>query len=128
MCYVIAMDYMTSGRRISWGGAALIETDSDLATAAEAAEWCMMWCMKRTNIYLAEGQAEALDRVAEAEGVSRAELIRGLIDRAIGGQPGADLAADLSAIKDSFGVLAGQEAFSRRPDGRMDYLDGLADT
>jgi hypothetical protein len=86
----------------------------------------MMWCMKRTNIYLAEGQAEALDRVAEAEGVSRAELIRVLIDRAIGGQPGSDLAADLAAIEGSFGVLAGQKAFTRGPDERMDYLDGLA--
>ena len=87
----------------------------------------MMWCMKRTNIYLADGQAEALDRAAEAEGVSRAELIRGLIDRAIGGQPGADLAADLAAIEGSFGVLAAQEAFSRGADERMNYLDGLAD-
>jgi hypothetical protein len=83
--------------------------------------------MKRTNIYLAEGQAAALDRAAEAEGVSRAELIRELIARAIGGQPGADLAADLAAISDSFGVLAGQEAFSRARDQRMDYLDRLAD-
>jgi CopG-like RHH_1 or ribbon-helix-helix domain, RHH_5 len=91
-------------------------------------DWCMMWCMKRTNIYLAEGQAAALDRAAEAEGVSRAELIRGLIDRAIGGHPGADLAADLAAINSSFGVLAGQEeAFSRARDQRMDYLDRLAD-
>jgi Ribbon-helix-helix protein, copG family len=73
---------------------------------------CMTWCMKRTNIYLAEGQAAALDRVAAAEGVSRAELIRELIDRAIG---------------DSFGVLAGQEAFTRTRDQRMDYLDRLAD-
>jgi metal-responsive CopG/Arc/MetJ family transcriptional regulator len=87
----------------------------------------MMWCMKRTNIYLAEGQAAALDRVAEAEGVSRAELIRELIDRAIGGQPGADLAADLAAISGSFGVLSGHEAFSRARDQRMDYLDRLAD-
>lgn len=87
----------------------------------------MMWCMKRTNIYLAEGQAAALDRAAEAEGVSRAELIRTLIDRAIGGHPGADLAADLAAINGSFGVLAGQEAFSRTRDQRMDYLDRLAD-
>ena len=47
----------------------------------------MMWCMKRTNIYLAEGQAAALDRAAQAAGVSRAELIRELIDRAIGGPP-----------------------------------------
>jgi hypothetical protein len=87
----------------------------------------MMWCMKRTNIYLAEGQAAALDRVAKAEGVSRAELIRELIGRAIGGHPGADLAADLAAINDSFGIIAGQEAFSRARDLRMDYLDRLAD-
>ena len=83
--------------------------------------------MKRTNIYLAEGQAAALDRVAEAEGVSRAELIRALIDRAIGGHPGADLAADLAAIESSFGVLAEQDPFTRGRDQRMDYLDRLAD-
>lgn len=88
----------------------------------------MMWCMKRTNIYLAEGQAAALDRVAQAEGVSRAELIRELIDRAIGGgQPGADLAADIAAIDRSFGVLEDEEAFARGRDARMDYLDRLAD-
>jgi 3-methyladenine DNA glycosylase Mpg len=83
--------------------------------------------MKRTNIYLAEGQAAALDRVAEAEGVSRAELIRALIDRAIGGHPGADVATDLAAIESSFGVLADQDAFTRDRDERMDYLDRLAD-
>ena len=87
----------------------------------------MMWCMKRTNIYLAEGQADALDRVAQAAGVSRAELIRELIDRAIGGHPGADLVADLAAIDGSFGILAGQDAFAREPDERMSYLDRLAD-
>jgi len=38
-----------------------------------------------------------------------------------------DLAADLAAISDSFGVLAGQQAFSRARDGRTDYLDRLAD-
>jgi hypothetical protein len=59
-------------------------------------------------------------------GVSRAEVIRELIDRAIGGHPGADLAADLAAISGSFGVLAGQAAFSRARDERMDYLDRLA--
>jgi hypothetical protein len=83
--------------------------------------------MKRTNIYLAEGQAAALDRAAEAAGVSRAELIRQLIDRAIGGNPGADLTADLAAIDASFGVLADQEEFARARDQRMDYLDRLAD-
>jgi hypothetical protein len=83
--------------------------------------------MRRTNIYLAEGQADALDRVAQAAGVSRAELIRELIDRAIGGHPGADLVADLAAIDGSFGVLAGQGAFTREPDERMSYLERLAD-
>ena len=67
-----------------------------------------------------------MDRVAAEEGVSRAELIRELIDRAIGGHPGADLAADLAAINGSFGVLAEQEAFSRTRDQRTDYLDRLA--
>jgi hypothetical protein len=86
--------------------------------------------MKRTNIYLAEGQAAALDRVAQTVGVSRAELIRELIDRGIGGHPGADLATDLAAIEGSFGVLAGEageEVFTRVRDERMDYLDRLAD-
>jgi hypothetical protein len=83
--------------------------------------------MKRTNIYLAEGQVAALDQAAEAAGVSRAELIRGLIDRATGGQPGTDLTADLAAINESFGVLATQEPFTRARDERMDYLDRLAD-
>ena len=86
----------------------------------------MMWCMKRTNIYLGEGQAAALDRAAQAAGVSRAELIRELIDRAIGGDPGSDLAADLAAIDGSFGILAGEDAFARARDERMDYLDRLA--
>ena len=88
--------------------------------------WCMTWSMKRTNIYLAEGQAAALDQVAHAEGESRAELTRELIDRAIGGHPSAELAADLEAISGSFGILAEHEAFTRSPDARMDYLDRLA--
>lgn len=82
--------------------------------------------MKRTNIYLAEGQAAELDRVAQAAGVSRAELIRELIDRAIGGHPGADLAADLDAIHSSFGILADHDTFARGPDERMSYLQRLA--
>ena len=87
----------------------------------------MMGYMKRTNVYLAEGQAAALDRVAQAAGVSRAELIRELIDRSIGGHPGADLTADLAAIDESFGILAGEEIPGRMRDERMDYLERLAD-
>jgi len=40
----------------------------------------MMWCTRRTNIYLAEAQSMALDKVAHAQGVSRAELIRQLLE------------------------------------------------
>jgi hypothetical protein len=39
---------------------------------------------------------------ADRRGVSRTELIRELIDRALGGHPGADLAA----INNSFGILS----------------------
>ena len=83
--------------------------------------------MKRTNIYLAEGQTAALERVAQAAGDSRAELIRELIDRAIGGHPGAYLVADLAAIDGSFGILAGEDTFVRERDERMAYLERLSD-
>jgi hypothetical protein len=82
--------------------------------------------MKRTSIYLAEGQVGALDRVAQAAGVSRAELIRELIDRAIGGNPGTDLVADLAAIDGSFGILAGEDTLARMRDERMNYLDWIS--
>ena len=60
--------------------------------------------MQRTNIYLEERQTRALDRRAADEGISRAELIRRLLDRAIEGQD-EDLAADLAAIDESFGAV-----------------------
>ena len=40
--------------------------------------------------------------------------------------PGSDLAADLAAIDGSFGILAGEDAFARGRDERMDYLARLA--
>lgn len=117
------MDYMIRDSQATGIAGGL---GSGSSASGSGSSRCMMWCMKRTNIYLAEGQAAALDRVAEAEGVSRAEVIRGLIDRAIGGQVGADLAADLAAIEGSFGMLADEETFSRGRDERMDYLGRLA--
>lgn len=64
----------------------------------------MIWCMKRTNIYLDEEQTASLDKLAAQEGVSRAELIRLLLNRALT-TAGDDLASDLQAINDSFGTL-----------------------
>ena len=58
----------------------------------------------------------------KAAGVSAAELIREPIDRAIGGNPGSDLAA----IDGFFGILAREDAFARGRDERTGYLDRLA--
>lgn len=60
--------------------------------------------MQRTNIYLEARQTELLDGIAAQEGVSRAEVIRRIIDRALAGSDD-DLTADLAAIDQSFGIL-----------------------
>lgn len=86
-----------------------------------------MWCMKRTNIYLGEAQSAALDQVAHAQGISRAELIRQLIDRGVGISGVDDLEADLAAIRDSFGVLRDEDVpLVRGPDERSRHLDRVA--
>jgi hypothetical protein len=85
----------------------------------------MIWCIQRTNIYLDPQQCELLDRQAAEEGVSRAELIRRLIDRALAGRD-ADLASDLDAIEASFGVLSGADAVvARDPGDREAHLAAM---
>ena len=59
--------------------------------------------MHRTNIYLDDRQLEQLDRLAVGEGVSRAEVVRRIIDRALA-DGDDDRAADLAAIDASFGA------------------------
>ncbi|HEY3981983.1 MAG TPA: CopG family transcriptional regulator [Streptosporangiaceae bacterium] len=84
--------------------------------------------MKRTNIYLDEGQADALEQVAHTQGISRAELIRQLIDRSIGASGAGDLEADLAAIRDSFGIARGEDiSFGRGDDERSRHLDRMAE-
>ena len=84
--------------------------------------------MKRTNIYLDEAQSAALERVARIQGISRAELIRQLIDRSIGVSGAADLDADLAAIRDSFGIDRDEDIpFNRGPDERSQHLDRMAE-
>jgi hypothetical protein len=80
--------------------------------------------MHRTNIYLDDAQRELLDRLAREEGTSRAEVIRRLLNRSLGGDD-RDLAADLAAIDDSFGVLAdvGDLELERGPDDRAAHLE-----
>jgi hypothetical protein len=77
--------------------------------------------MKRTNIYLDEVQTASLDRLAAQEGVSRAEIIRQLLNRAL---TSADdnLAADLQAIGDSFGAAQEIDLPVRGSRGREEHL------
>lgn len=87
-----------------------------------------MWCMRRTNIYLDESQSAALERVARMQGISRAELIRQLIDQSLGASGAADLDADLAAIRDSFGIARDDDVSSGRgSDERSRHLDRMAE-
>jgi metal-responsive CopG/Arc/MetJ family transcriptional regulator len=77
--------------------------------------------MTRTNIYLEDRQTAMLDRLASQEGVSRAEVIRRLLDRALAGRDD-DLAADLAAIDESFGVLEDADMPARGGGERAEHL------
>ncbi len=80
--------------------------------------------MKRTNIYLEDRQTRILDRLAEQGGVSRAEMIRRLLDRALSGAD-ADLASALTAIDSSFGALADVDIPERASDEREAHLSRM---
>lgn len=81
----------------------------------------MMWSMRRTSIYLDEAQTARLDRLAEQECVSRAELIRRLLKRALAGADD-NVASDLEAIADSFGALRDLDVPDRFPGDREEHL------
>ena len=82
--------------------------------------------MQRTNIYLDEGQIAALDRLAEGRGVSRAEIIRVMINRGLSGAD-RDVDADLAGIEASFGALGEEEIEFERAgdDARSRHLAGV---
>jgi hypothetical protein len=110
------------------GGAQLPGTPKPDGTAAlswyvdaERGIWCIVWCMRRTNIYLDEQQTAILDRLAAQERVSRAELIRQLLDRVLASSD-ESLASDLHAIERSFGALRDVDVPVRGPDGRDEHL------
>ncbi len=85
----------------------------------------MLRRMRRTNIYLDEAQTAALDAIASAQGISRAELVRRLVDRGVSAAP-SDVEADLAAIEESYGVLAGDEPAHRGPDARAAHLERIS--
>lgn len=77
--------------------------------------------MDRTNIYLEARQTAALDRIAADEGVSRAEVIRRLLDRALSGTDNS-LETDLAAIDGSFGAVLDADVADRGPGEREVHL------
>lgn len=81
--------------------------------------------MQRTNIYLDEAQTAALDELAADQGVSRAEVIRRLLDEGLAGRT-RDLTVDLAWIEASFGV-ADVDAADRSPGAREEHLEQLAE-
>ncbi len=82
--------------------------------------------MRRTNIYLGDEQSAAVEDAARARGISRAELIRQLIDTGLSGSGSADLETDLSAIDESFGAVSDfGSLLARRDDDRARHLDRI---
>ncbi|MGI8575270.1 MAG: ribbon-helix-helix protein, CopG family [Egibacteraceae bacterium] len=81
--------------------------------------------MKRTNIYLTERQCGQLDHRAKVEGVSRAELVRRLLDEGLA-NGNATVEQDLDALHASFGALADETvAYSRGEDARLRHLEAV---
>jgi hypothetical protein len=81
--------------------------------------------MQRTNIYLEDRQTVALDRLAAEEGISRAELIRRILDRALQGAD--DVVADRARLDVAFGSVVELEVAGREPGARERMLDALMD-
>ncbi|MGH9093174.1 MAG: CopG family transcriptional regulator [Acidimicrobiales bacterium] len=77
--------------------------------------------MDRTNIYLERRQTETLDRLAADEGVSRAEIIRRLLDQALDGVDDS-MASDLAAIDRSYGALRDADVADRASGEREEHL------
>jgi hypothetical protein len=82
----------------------------------------MMWCMNRTNIYLDEEQARSLNEAARAQGISRAALIRRLIDRGLNRSDG-NLESDLAAIEESSGAIVEGDFLGREVNERARHLE-----
>lgn len=84
----------------------------------------MVRCMHRTNIFLEERQTAALDELAREGGVSRAAVIRRLIDQALAGATDST-AADLVTIQLTFDTARMDDSFDRAPDARAAHLESL---
>jgi hypothetical protein len=82
--------------------------------------------MQRTNIYLEDRQTAVLDRLAAEEGISRAELIRRILDRALLGSDD-DRDADLARLDFAFGSTVEIDLPDREATDRDRLLDEIPD-
>lgn len=80
--------------------------------------------MQRTNIYLEDRQTAILDRLAAEEGISRAELIRRILDRSLQGRDD-DRDADLARLDFAFEAAVEIDLPDREPADRERMLDEL---
>ena len=80
--------------------------------------------MNRTIVYLDETQARALSDAARAQGVSRAALIRRMIDRGLA-QAEESLDADLAAIEATFNVGIDDDTLERGTGERARHVEHL---
>jgi hypothetical protein len=80
--------------------------------------------MHRTNSYFEDRQLKALDAMARAEGVSRSDVLRRLVDNAITGDD-TRLETDLAAIRESFAGAPDLAVPPREGDTRLDRQDAL---
>lgn len=71
--------------------------------------------MKRTQIYITEEQDRLVDARARAMGVSKAEVIRQLLDQGLGTTDSTD--ARHKALEESFGAMADAPDWSAWLDG-----------
>jgi len=78
--------------------------------------------MHRTTIYLHQNQLAALDGIAGRDGISRAEVVRRLIDRGLAGYE-QDTTALLGAIRAVAGTCQAIELPSRGTGRRQEHLD-----
>jgi hypothetical protein len=80
--------------------------------------------MQRTNIYLEDRQTAVLDRLAAEEGISRAELIRRILDRALQGRDD-DREVDLARLDFAFGAPVEVDLPDREAGDRERLPDGV---
>jgi hypothetical protein len=74
----------------------------------------MMWRRQRPNICLEDRQSAALDRLAAEQGISRAELIRRILDRALFGHDD-HAQADLARMEYAFEAVVELDVAGRQP-------------